>query len=221
MKPSEDWDGRIPLLAEQALGYSFQNKALLKQCFTHKSFGDNRNEPDNERLEFLGDAVLQLAVSEALYLRADTDEGQMTETRKRFVSREALNGATEKAGILKFLRYAGGEDTIGGKTPSNLFEAVVGGIYLDGGMNAARAFLKRYLEESGFCNYKSLLQEYVQERAKRPPEYTTRETQNGYGCTVRALGKEADGFGKSKRQAEVSAAENLLKLFKERESNEF
>ena len=216
MKPSQDWDEHIPLLAEKALGYTFQDKQLLKQCFTHKSFADNNHEPDNERLEFLGDAVLQLAVSESLYLKEDTDEGSMTETRKRYVSREALTQAAEKADILKFLRYAGGADTIGGKTPSNLFEAVVAGIYLDGGMNAARAFLKRYLEESEFCNYKSLLQEYVQERTKRPPEYTTKETENGYGCTVRALNKEAEGFGKSKKLAEVSAAQQLLKLFKER-----
>ena len=160
--------------------------------------------------------MLQFAVSESLYLREDTDEGRMTEMRKRYVSREALNKATAKAGILKFLRYAGGEDTIGGKTPSNLFEAVVAGIYLDGGMNAARAFLKRYLEEDEFCNYKSLLQEYVQERTKNKPEYSTRQTDGGYGCTVRALGKEAEGFGKSKKLAEVSAAEQLLKLFKER-----
>ena len=216
MYPSEDWDGHTSSLAEQALGYVFQNKSLLKQCFTHKSFADNSHEPHNERLEFLGDAVLQFAVSESLYLREDTDEGRMTEMRKRYVSREALNKATAKAGILKFLRYAGGEDTIGGKTPSNLFEAVVAGIYLDGGMNAARAFLKRYLEEDEFCNYKSLLQEYVQERTKNKPEYSTRQTDGGHGCTVRALGKEAEGFGKSKKLAEVSAAEQLLKLFKER-----
>ena len=215
MYPSEDWDGHTSSLAEQALGYVFQNKSLLKQCFTHKSFADNSHEPHNERLEFLGDAVLQFAVSESLYLREDTDEGRMTEMRKRYVSREALNKATAKAGILKFLRYAGG-DTIGGKTPSNLFEAVVAGIYLDGGMNAARAFLKRYLEEDEFCNYKSLLQEYVQERTKNKPEYSTRQTDGGDGCTVRALGKEAEGFGKSKKLAEVSAAEQLLKLFKER-----
>lgn len=216
MDPCEDWDERTASLAERALGYTFQNKTLLKQCFTHKSYGESRKEPYNERLEFLGDAVLQLAVSEALFLREDTDEGRMTETRKRYVSREALTQAAHKAGILEFMRYAGGEDTVGGKTPSNLFEAVIAGIYLDGGMNAARAFLKRFLEESEFCNYKSLLQEYVQERAKRPPEYVTRETENGYGCAVRALGKEAEGFGKSKKLAEVSAAENLLKLFKER-----
>lgn len=216
MRPSEDWDERTPLLAERALGYTFQNKALLKQCFTHKSFGDSYREAHNERLEFLGDAVLQLAVSEALYLREETDEGRMTEARKRFVSREALTEAAEKADILGFMRYAGGEDTVGGKTPSNLFEAVVAGIYLDGGMHAARAFLKRFLQESEIYNYKSLLQEYVQEREKRPPEYTTFPAETGYGCRVRALGKEAEGFGKSKQLAQVAAAEKLLKLFKER-----
>lgn len=214
MLPSEDWNEDTPFLAQKTLGYTFQNQELLKQCFTHKSFGENRKTPDNERLEFLGDSVLQLAVSEALYSKEEIGEGQMTETRKRFVSRGALTEAAKKAGILEFLRYAGGDDTIGGKTPSNLFEAVVGGIYLDGGMRAVRTFLKRYLQESAFCNYKSVLQEYVQERTKRPPEYVTQEAEGGYACVVRALGKEAEGFGRSKKLAEVSAAENLLKLFK-------
>ena len=215
MKPSQDWDDSIPALAERAIGYTFKDKALLKQCFTHKSFADNNNEAHNERLEFLGDAVLQLAVSESLYLSADADEGGMTAARQRYVSREALSRACERADILQFLRYAGGADTTSGKTPSNLFEAVTAGIYLDGGMNAARAFLRRFLEESGLCNYKSELQEYVQERSKRPPQYEIRECENGYGCTVSALGKEAEGFGKSKKAAEVAAAEKLLKLFKE------
>ena len=216
MNPSEDWDETIPQKAEKALGYTFQDKSLLKQCFTHKSYADNNHEPDNERLEFLGDAVLQLAVSESLYLRTDENVGDMTKTRQRYVSKDALNRACCKADILRFLRYAGDENTVKGKTPSNLFEAVVAGIYLDGGMNEARAFLKRYLEEINFCDYISLLQEFVQERTKNKPEYTTRETENGYECTVRALGKEAEGFGKSKKLAEASAAEKLLKLFKER-----
>ena len=216
MDPSQDWDESVPQLVQKAIGYTFKDKALLKQCFTHKSFADNFNTAHNERLEFLGDAVLQLAVSEALFLREDVSEGSMTETRQRYVSREALTKACQKAGILRFLRYAGGSDTIGGKTPSNLFEAVIAGIYLDGGMNAARAFLKRFLEESEFSNYKSLLQEYVQERSKRPPEYKTTECEGGYKCQVRALGKEAEGFGLNKKTAEVAAAEKLLKLFKER-----
>ena len=88
------------LRAEEALGYVFRDKELLKQCFTHKSFANGKKERDNERLEFLGDAVLQLAVSESLYLRDGTDEGKMTEARKRFVSRDALTQAAEKAGIL-------------------------------------------------------------------------------------------------------------------------
>ena len=216
MNPSQDWNESTYALAERAIGYTFQDKALLKQCFTHKSFADNTRADHNERLEFLGDAVLQLAVSEALFLREMSDEGSMTETRKRFVSREALTKAADKAGILEFMRYAGGEDTLGGKTASNLFEAVTAGIYLDGGMNAARAFLKRFLQESEFDNYKSLLQEYVQERTKGKPVYDTKECEGGYCCRVHALGNEAEGFGKSKKNAEVAAAENLLKLFKER-----
>ncbi len=216
MRPSEDWDKNTALRAEETLGYVFRDKELLKQCFTHKSFANGKKERDNERLEFLGDAVLQLAVSESLYLRDGTDEGKMTEARKRFVSRDALTRAAEKAGILAFLRYAGGEDTVRGKTPSNLFEAVVAGIYLDGGMNAARNFLKRFLSESVDGNYKTQLQEYVQERKKRPPVYETEERENGFGCVVRALGQEARGFGQSKKLAETDAAEKLLRRFKER-----
>lgn len=216
MRPSEDWNEHTPALVQEAIGYTFQDKALLQQCFTHKSFADNNNVLHNERLEFLGDAVLQLAVSESLFQRKDLTEGSMTEARKRFVSREALTVACEKAGILEFLRYAGGADTIGGKTPSNLFEAVTAGIYLDGGMKAARAFLKRFLVEIDFADYKSLLQEYVQEKSKGKPQYETSERPGGYTVKVRALGKEAEGFGIAKKQAEAAAAENLLKLFKER-----
>ena len=216
MKPSQDWNQATPSLAEQAIGYTFQDKTLLIECFTHKSFADNNAAAHNERLEFLGDAVLQLAVSEALYLKDGADEGEMTKARQRYVSREALTKAAEKANILRFLRYAGGEDTLGGKTASNLFEAVTAGIYLDGGMKAARAFLKRFLSDSEEENYKALLQEYVQERVKRPPEYQTEAHENGYKCTVRALGKEAEGFGRAKKSAEAAAAEQLLKLFNER-----
>ena len=216
MNPSEDWDGNTPSLAEKAIGYTFQDKALLTQCFTHKSFADNNRTAHFERLEFLGDAVLQLAVSEALFLKDGADEGEMTQLRQRYVSREALGKAAQKAGIVQFMRYAGGADTLGGKTASNLFEAVTAGIYLDGGMKAARAFLKRFLTESEEENFKALLQEYVQERIKRPPEYRTEACENGYKCTVRALGKEAEGFGKAKKSAEVAAAEQLLKLFNER-----
>ena len=119
MRPSEDWNRDTARRAEETLGYVFRDKELLKQCFTHKSFPNGKKERDNERLEFLGDAVLQLAVSESLYLKGNTDEGKMTEARKRFVSREALTQAARKAGILEFLRYAGGEDTVSGKTPSS------------------------------------------------------------------------------------------------------
>ena len=215
MRPSENWNENTPALAQAAIGYTFQDRALLQQCFTHKSFADNNNVAHNERLEFLGDAVLQLVVSEALDLRADADEGSMTEARKRFVSREALTKASEKAGILEFLRYAGGADTISGKTASNLFEAVTAGIYLDGGMKAARTFLKRFLVEIDFADYKSLLQEYVQEHSKGKPQYETCSSEDGYTVKVRALNDEAEGFGKSKKQAEAAAAENLLKRFKE------
>lgn len=217
MRPSEDWNELTPALAEGAIGYTFTDKELLKTCFTHKSFADNHKLESNERLEFLGDAVLQLAVSKALFQRRDISEGSMTAARQRLVAEEPLTEATRKADILQFLRYAGDEKTIGydTKTPSNLFEAVTAGIYLDGGMNAVRAFLKRFLSGIEFADYKSLLQVFVQAQTQEKPQYETKECSEGFLCTVRALGKEAEGLGTRKKQAEVSAAKALLKLLKE------
>ena len=218
MKPSEDWNEATPALAEQAIGYTFSDKELLNTCFTHKTFANNHKIESNERLEFLGDAVLQLAVSEVLYSRGNNSEGSMTQARQRLVAEEPLNEAMKKADILRFLRYASDEKSIGyeSQTPSNLFEAVTAGIYLDGGMNAARAFLKRFLVEIEIEDYKSHLQEYVQDKVKEKPDYSEAVAVNGgYTVTVRALGKEAEGFGRSKQQAEFDAAEKLLTLLKE------
>ena len=123
-----------PSEAERALGYAFRDKALLHVCFTHASVA---GEESNERLEFLGDAVLELYVTEKLYRDSGAREGELTELRKRFVSREALSAAEARLGLVRFLRYAGGEDALRGKTASNLYEAAVGAIYLDGGYAAA------------------------------------------------------------------------------------
>ena len=122
---------------------------------------------------------------------------------------------------MRFLRHSGGEKNLGGKTRSNLFEAVIGGIYLDGGMEGVRPFLKRYLMVCPTGNYKTLLQEYVQEREKRTPVYLTRERGEGYFSTVTALGERAEGFGESKKSAETAAAQKLYQILTARDSIEF
>lgn len=192
--------------AEAALGYRFKEKALLRLCFTHASVS---GEESNERLEFLGDAVLELYVTEKLYRDSSAREGQLTELRKRYVSREALEGAECRLGLLPYLRYAGGEDALRGKTASNLYEAAVGAIYLDGGYGAAADFLSRTLFEADTRNYKSLLQEYVQQRSHMTPVYDTCAEEGGFVCEARALGESAAGRGANKKLAEQAAAKSL------------
>ncbi len=196
--------------------HPFRDRALLLTCFTHKSYANAFGGRHNERLEFLGDAVLGLAVTEELFERSGADEGKLTEMRKGYVSQGALEKAEQKAGLMRFLRYSGGEDNVGGKTASNLFEAAVAGLYLDGGMAAVKQFLKKYLSGTDTGNYKSLLQEYVQERVQETPAYSTRETAEGFVCTVKALGRKASGTGASKKAAETEAAKSLLHIFTER-----
>ena len=216
MNNGENWTEETFSLAEEVLGHPFRDRELLLACFTHKSYANVFGGEHNERLEFLGDAVLGLAVTEELFGRRSEDEGKLTERRKGYVSQSALEHAEKKAGLMRFLRYSGGEHNVGGKTASNLFEACVAGLYLDGGMDAVRKFLHRYLSETDPENYKSRLQEYVQERVQEPPRYFVSETEEGFQCTVSALGKRAEGEGASKKAAEVAAAKRLLKLFTER-----
>lgn len=216
MTSGEDWNENTAAEAERAVGYTFRDKQLLVTCFTHKSYTNYRGQENNERLEFLGDAVLELCVTESLYLGRSEDEGRLTELRKQYVSKAALERAERKAGLMRFLRYSGGESNVSGKTSSNLFEAVVAGIYLDGGMKPVRKFLKRYLVEIETDNYKTLLQELVQEREKKTPCYRVFQTEDGYRCEATALGKSAAGEGESKKSAEVSAAKALYQILSER-----
>ncbi len=215
MRNGEDWSARTVEYAQQAIGYRFKDIALLKACFTHKSYSNvYPSEQNNERLEFLGDSVIQLCVSEALFHASKADEGKLTARRQSYVSQTALEAACKRAGLMEFLRYSGGEGNVGGKTLSNLFEAVVAGIYLDGGMNAARAFLRRFLTEREVVNYKQLLQEYLQARGYGLPDYRCVEEDGGFSCTVAATGKQGTGNGENKQAAEQSAAQSLYEILR-------
>lgn len=219
MRNGESWKESDLVAAQNAIGYRFHDEGLLKTCFTHKSYSNARGGEDNERLEFLGDAVLELCVTEALYKSSPLNEGRLTELRQQYVSQTALERAEERAGLKRFLRFSGGENNVSGKTASNLFEAVVGAIYLDGGIEEVRAFLTRYLSISESENYKTVLQEYVQERTKKTPVYLVSERNGKYVCSVSALGKKACGEGESKKSAETEAAKKLCRiLFKGKEN---
>ncbi len=216
MNSGEDWSETTANEAEAAIGYKFRDRELLKTCFTHTSFANIGRCAHNERLEFLGDAVLELCVSEELFLKSRGDEGKLTELRKQYVSRPALERAEKRAGLMRFLRYSGSYTNVSGKTPSNLFEAVVAGIYLDGGMKEVKAFLTRFLSETETENYKSLLQELVQKQPGCFPEYRIKEGKGGFRCTVSALGRSATGEGESKKAAETAAAQALYHQLRKR-----
>lgn len=216
MNNGQDWTERTYEEAEEAIGYTFRDKELLKTCFTHKSYANNCGGESNERLEFLGDAVLQLAVTETLFDISSANEGKLTERRQNIVSEPALTEAERRAGFMRFLRYSGGEDNIEGKTPSNLVEAIAAGIYRDSGSLAEiKKFTQRFLVElKQEKDPKSRLQEVVQKRVKELPEYDETPVQEeGIFIThVSALGERAEGRGKNTKAAEMDAAEKLLQI---------
>ncbi len=194
---------------EKILGHVFSDKNLLETAFTHSSFAAEQGGESNERLEFLGDAVLELICTEQLYKNNPKDEGELTKLRQQYVSRAALEEACDRAGLMKYLRFCGNENNIAGKTKSNLFEAALGALYLDGGLPAAEKFCAKYLRFTEQKNYKSLLQELVQEETKGMPLYETAQEGEKFLCTVSALGERAQGEGASKQAAETEAARKL------------
>ena len=201
--------------AEGKLGYVFKDKQLLERCFTHSSYANAHGGESNERLEFLGDALLGFLVAEELYGKGGS-EGAMTAERIRLVAAQPLARAVRAAGLDAFLLHAG---NAGEKSVSSLFEALIAGIYLDGGMEPARAFVRANLPmaEEREPNYKGDLQEYLQGRAEARAVYevvASAGAPHAPTFTVRAsaCGLAAEGAGTSRRAAEKEAANNLLAL---------
>ena len=216
MNNGEDWSEETRAAVEELLGYTFRDKELLKTCFTHSTYSNNCGGESNERLDWLGDAVLDLVASDMLYRKAAGEkEGALTNLRKQYVSQAALTPISQQLGLMRYLRRSGGKDNLKGKTASSLFEAVVGGIYLDGGFEAARRFLEKRLSFCATPDYKTMLQEYVQAKIQDVPKYRTREENGSHLCTVSALGREARGTGESKKAAETDAARALYQILTE------
>lgn len=164
---------------EEGLGYRFRDLALLDTALTHTSYvkGDGRASAHNERLEFLGDAVLELCTSEYLYLRfPEYDEGAMTRLRAQAVCEGALYEVAREYGLGTLLLLGRGEDHSGGREKpsilSDAVEAVIGALYIDGGMEVAKGFIMRFVHKSVedamagrlIKDHKTMLQEYVQKR---------------------------------------------------------
>jgi len=212
---------------QKRLGYTFKKPELLELALTHPSVSHELGEKmgNNQRLEFLGDAVLQLIISAELYKRFPTrDEGSLSKSRARLVNREALAERAREIHLGKELSLSRGEDRNDGRNrPSALadaFEAVVGAIYLDGGFIKVKKFIhtqfaNQFAEaDSGRHkgNPKGELQEILQGKSAVAPEYRLLETEGpdhdrSFICAVRHSGRElARGSGKSKKNAEMNAA---------------
>ncbi|MDR1537241.1 MAG: ribonuclease III [Clostridiales bacterium] len=212
----------------QEIQYQFKNVELLEMAFTHSSFAHEKEfciQPHNERVEFLGDSVLELAISEILYKKfPDYTEGQLTKFRAGLVCEASLAKLARKIDIERFLKLGKGEEGMGGRHRDALladaFEAVIGAVYLDGGLENADNFISRLFEPEikclmdcfEFTDNKTYLQEALQRSSKEPIVYTiTNETGPDHDKTFTAqvIHKGAvlgTGTGKSKKEAEQSAA---------------
>lgn len=226
MEPFEDLQRRT--------GIRFGDEALLRQALVHSSYVNEHPHEvlgSNERLEFLGDAVLQLVVSELLYRRhADLPEGELTRARAAVVSTPTLSRKGRELGLGRFLLLGRGEESTGGRDrPSlleNAFEALVGAVYLDGGLDRARALVERLLGDEidravrgeSVRDWKTALQEAVQ-RDGRAPEYSVvaasgPDHARTFEVVVLVEGRELGrGRGRSKKEAEQEAARVALQAY--------
>ncbi len=223
-----------PVLAlaplQQRLGYRFVQPDLLRRALTHRSFGADHNE----RLEFLGDAVLNTAVSALLYERhGDSDEGDLTRVRAHLVREDSLHRVALVLGLPEALRLSEGELRGGGaQRPSILadaLEAVIGAVFLDGGFEPAQVLVRRLFGEviqateiEGWGkDAKTELQEWLQARRVPVPAYRITATRGQahaqtfeVECAVASLNLTESGEGRSRRAAEQEAARRMLQALK-------
>lgn len=217
---------------EKKIGYTFRNSELLTQALTHSSIGFEKKalSLDNERLEFLGDAVLQLVVTEHLFsLYPDLQEGELTKIRTGLVSGLALKSYAARLKLGDYLIMGRGEEANGGRKRSSIIadslEALIGAVFLDGGIKAAKSFilkqtkeqLQQIVKEPTEINPKGNLQEILQSSSTSAPIYELLKEsgaahQKNFQCRVVWEGHElGTGEGRSKKEAEIAAANEALK----------
>jgi ribonuclease-3 len=215
---------------QAGLGYEFRDALLLLDALTHRSFAHERSglaRTDNERLEYMGDAVLQWAVSALLLERfPEATAGELTRRRADLVCEDGLAQIARSVAVGPALRLGRGEERSGGRDKPRLLasalEACVAAVYLDAGaeraMAVCRALFEQYLLASapGARDFKTRVQETLQSRGKRPPSYellsaSGPEHARSFEVAVRLDGRELGrGHGKSKLEAEQAAAEQAL-----------
>ncbi|HTV61424.1 MAG TPA: ribonuclease III [Verrucomicrobiae bacterium] len=220
---------------QQRLGHHFRDENLLRLALTHPSVAHEigREIEHNQRLEFLGDAVLGLVLTQKLYEQfPGHDEGPLTKARAQWVNQKALAASAQSLNLGEHLILSRGEEMHGGRKRASAladaFEALLGAIFLDGGLEAARAFiLREFASAFGelhvlplMDNPKGELQELLQAQSPHAPEYRTvsvsgPDHDRNFEVVVRHEGRElARGLGKSKKAAESNAASAALKLLR-------
>jgi ribonuclease-3 len=215
---------------QRRLGHRFSSPALLQRALTHRSWGAEHNE----RLEFLGDAVLSLAVSELLYERFQgSDEGDLTRVRAHLVREDSLHRAALALGLPEVMRLSDGEARGGGAQRASILadavEALIGAVFQDGGYERARGMVQNLFGDiiqatevdSWSKDAKTELQEWLQARRIAVPAYRITATQGQahaqtfeVECAVAALALAERGEGKSRRTAEQAAARRMLDALK-------
>lgn len=223
--------GGEPDLAElmSRLGHRFADPSLLRLALVHRSWQAENGEPDsNERLEFLGDAVVGFVVAEAAYHRLPGDpESRLSDLRQAVVNTQALAERARSIGLGDFILLGVGEATGGGRDKESIlgdaFEAIIGAVFLDGGLDTARGFVHRMLNEEiertipvlDTVDAKTALQEVCARRGSTPPHYSTEgegpDHERVFTATVRIDGEVAGtGTGRTKKAAEQVAARVAL-----------
>jgi len=217
---------------EERIGVVFKNKDLLQQALVHRSFLNENSEfrlEHNERMEFLGDAVLELVVTKYLYEKYPNPEGELTNWRAALVNAKKLAEVAEIIGLNDFLLLSRGEAKDTGRARqyilANAMEALIGSIYLDQGIEVAQVFIEKnvlshlsqILQEGAYRDAKSLFQEEAQERAGTTPSYEVLDEWGPDHAKHFKVGvflddeKVAEGEGISKQEAQQKAAEEGLK----------
>ena len=216
---------------EETINYTFENKSYILEALTHSSYSnENKNYKFNERLEFLGDSVLSIVISDYLFkTETELPEGELTKLRANIVCEESLSEVASEIKLGEFLLLGKGEEATGGRERISILadalEAVIAAIYLDGGLEEARKFIFKYMKEiindsvkgKIFRDYKTYLQEVLQSQGEqhiwyklideKGPDHNKRFVME-VGSNERVLGV---GEGKSKKDAEQVAAKSALK----------
>lgn len=209
----------------------FKNKKLYEQVFTHRSYLNEAKEEieSNERIEFLGDSILSFIVSSFIFKNyKDLDEGKLTNIRSILTNTNSLNDFAKELDLGKYLRLSKGEEATGGRSNKTIIadtlEALIGGVYLDQGINEARKFVEelmlkdidKIVEKGELKDAKSKLQEKIQEEYKTSPSYKTMKEEGPDHAKVYTVGvylKDnllATGVSSSKQEAEKKAAEKAI-----------